>query len=283
VHLLRLPRLLRPALVAIVVAAGLLVAPTPPVEAVRSDADHFRVATFNVLGAVHTDGRYSRSRFERSSVRLPRVVKILRASGIDLVGFQELNKGQLRRFRHSTDAWRAFTGRSGDTDNTIAWRRDRFSFVRGWTVPVPYFHGQRRPMPVVKLRSRQTDRAVYVMNTHNPADTRGAAAHWRAEAVRIERRVTTRLSRRHDAPVLMTGDMNDRAAFLCPFTRNGVMHSFLGRSYRHGRCDTRGYPGVDWILGNHEVRFSRARIDRSPLVARTTDHPVVSARVRLRG
>ncbi|MFC7495440.1 MULTISPECIES: endonuclease/exonuclease/phosphatase family protein [unclassified Nocardioides] len=283
-----LPRLARPLLtilVTVAVAGGLLAAPTAAVTepaAQRSDRTHFRIASFNVLAGVHTDGPSARRGFDRSGVRIHRVVKILNRSSIDVVGFQELNKRQLRPFRKSTDRWRVFTGKRGVSENSIAWRRDQFEFVKGWTVPVPYFHGRRQPMPVVKLRSKQAHRAIYVMNTHHPADTRGSARHWRAEATRIEQRVTTRLSRRHHAPVFLTGDMNDREAFLCPFTRNGVMHSTYGRSHRDGRCGVPNRAPVDWILGNRQVRFSHARVDRSPLVNRTTDHPVVSARVRLR-
>jgi hypothetical protein len=36
---------------------------------------------------------------------------------------------------------------------------------------------------------------------------------------------------------------------------------------------------VDWIFGSMRVTFSDYDEDRSPLVARTTDHPVITARV----
>jgi hypothetical protein len=38
---------------------------------------------------------------------------------------------------------------------------------------------------------------------------------------------------------------------------------------------------VDWILGSHGVTFSGYDEDRTHLVDVTTDHPVVSTRVRI--
>jgi hypothetical protein len=59
------------------------------------------------------------------------------------------------------------------------------------------------------------------------------------------------------------------------------MHSVFGGSHpKDGACQA-PRSGVDWILGNRWVRFGAARVDRSPLVQATTDHPVVSAPVEL--
>jgi hypothetical protein len=246
--------------------------------------DRAVVASFNVLGADHTDGRHPRRGFDKSEVRLDRAVKLLRRTHVDLVGFQELQRPQYDRFLAKVGAsWGIYAGSEWDTDNSIAWRLDRFELVEGWSVPVPYFHGNTRYMPVVELRSLRTGRQVFVMNTHHAADTRGNAAAWRREAIRIERGVTRKLSNEQHAPVLMTGDMNGRADFFCPFTRNGVMQSFLGGRHRKGgTCRPPSPMGVDWILGNRFVDFGEPRVDRSALVAATTDHPLVSSRITLR-
>jgi endonuclease/exonuclease/phosphatase family metal-dependent hydrolase len=284
----RLTRLLRPVL-ALAVAGGLLAAAAPADAAsgARRPGDDFVIASFNVLGADHTDGkvgRHERAGYAGSAVRMQRAIEVLQQTNVDLVGFQELQDPQAADFRAAVGAqWHVFSG-SSDTDNSIAWRTSRFRLVQGWTVRIPYFHGTKRRMPVVKLRSLSTGRALYVMNTHNPADARGPARRWRARAVRIERHVTARLTQRHHAPVFLTGDMNDRAAFFCPFTRNRVMHSFIGGSHtRSGRCRPPAGAGIDWILGNRYVGFGTPRIDRSRLVASATDHPVVSSHVHLRG
>jgi endonuclease/exonuclease/phosphatase family metal-dependent hydrolase len=282
------PRFLRSlaVLAATVLTATLLPAPGSSASGVplaRRQADDFVIASFNVLGADHTDGRHGRRGFDTSDIRLVRALKVLRRTHVEVVGLQEFQRPQYDRFLARVgDRWAVYAGASWDTDNSIAWRTDRFSFVEGWSVPVPYFGGNLRQMPVVGLRSVTTGRTIYVMNTHNPADTRGDAAQWRAEAVRIQRTVTRKISNERHAPVFMTGDMNDRAEFFCPFTRNGVMHSFLGGSHPKGGECRPPASGVDWIFGNRYVDFGTPRIDRSPLVAATTDHPVVSSHVRLR-
>lgn len=283
-----LPRF-RPALVTLGLlvlglAASLLVSPPSATARSASRPDRFVVASFNVLGADHTDGRHPRRGFDNSKVRLTRAIKLLRHTHVDLVGFQEFQDPQYAEFLARVgDTWGVYTGGSWDTDNSIAWRLDRFELVEGWSVPVPYFHGNTRYMPVVELRSKLTDRTVYVMNTHHAADTRGDASKWRRTAIRTERSITRKLSYGEHAPVLMTGDMNGRADFFCPFTRNGVMHSFIGGQHRPGQaCRPPSPMGVDWILGNRQVGFDQPRVDRSRLVAATTDHPLVSATVTLR-
>ena len=263
-------------------AAGPLLA-EPATAAVAAGPDDFVIASFNVLGADHTDGRRGRPGFDRSDVRLKRAIKVLRRTHVDVVGLQEFQRPQHDQFLAAVgDRWAVYSGAEWDTDNSIAWRTDRFAFVEGWSVAVPYFHGNTRYMPVVGLRSLVSDRVIYVMNTHHAADTRGNASQWRRQATRIERNVTRKLTRQQHVPVFMTGDMNDRAAFFCPFTRNRVMRSFLGGSNpKNGACRAPS-SGVDWIFANKYVDFGAPRINRSALVAATTDHPVVSADVRLR-
>ena len=269
----------------VLLALGLPLVPPAAHAADRSGpSEQAVVASFNVLGADHTDGRHPRRGFDKSPARLDRAIKLLRRTHVDLVGFQELQRPQYDRFLAKVgERWGIYAGAEWDTDNSIAWRLDRFELVEGWSVAVPYFHGNTRWMPVVELRSRRTGRPVFVMNTHHAADTRGDASGWRRQAIRIERGVTRKLSNEHHAPVIMTGDMNGRADFYCPFTRNGVMHSFLGgRHPKGGECRAPSPMGVDWVLGNRHVAFGAPRIDRSALVEATTDHPLVSSRVTLR-
>ncbi|HEY0951921.1 endonuclease/exonuclease/phosphatase family protein [Nocardioides sp.] len=277
-------RPLRAVLLSLAVTLGsfsVLPAASASHEAAHS-ADEFVIASFNILGASHTDGRHDRG-FDRSGVRLYRAIKALRRSQADIVGLQEFQLSQRNRFvARVGGAWGLHSGYSHNTDNTIAWRTDRFALVDSWTRRVPYFHGRMRKMPIVALRSRETNLVIYVMNVHNPADSKGNAERWRRKAMRIERKVTSRLTEQLHAPVFLTGDMNDREDFFCPFTGNGVMHSFLGGSNPPGASCAPPRSGIDWIFGNQYVEFSSPQIDRSWLVARTSDHPIVSAHVRLR-
>ena len=278
----------RPALLSLAVTLGSLAVPlgAPAVQASSAAAestDEFVIASFNILGASHTDGRRGRPGFDHSRVRLPRAIEVLRRTDADVVGLQEFQRSQRDRFLARVGKeWAVYSTYDHNTDNSIAWRTDRFALVEGSWARVPYFHGRMRRMPIVALRSRTTDRVVYVMNVHNPADSKGNAAKWRRKAMRIERRVTAKLTSERRAPVILTGDMNDREEFFCPFTEPGIMHSFVGGSNPpDGPCLT-PRAGIDWIFGNQYVEFADPRIDRSGLVTAASDHPIVSARVLLR-
>lgn len=276
-------RSLRAAVLALALALGTLTAVVGSASPASAGTDdQFVIASFNILGASHTDGRHRHRGFDRSEVRLPRAIKALRRASVDVVGLQEFQLSQRNRFVARVGAeWAVYSTYTRNTDNSIAWRTDRFTFVEGSSARVPYFHGRMRKMPIVALRSRTTGRVFYVMNVHNPADSHGDASAWRRRATFIERRVTSRLSEELHAPVLLTGDMNDQAEFYCPFTRNGVMQSFLGGSNPAGGPCLPPPAGIDWIFGNGHAEFSDPVIDRSWLVAAASDHPLVTARVRL--
>ncbi|CAI9404311.1 endonuclease/exonuclease/phosphatase family protein [Nocardioides sp. T2.26MG-1] len=280
--------MLRATLLAVTLALGTLLGPSSPASAGTDEPggpdgpDEFVIASFNVLGASHTDGRHRHHGFDRSEVRLPRAIKALRRASADVVGLQEFQRSQRDRFvARVGKEWGVYSTYTRNTDNSVAWRTDRFAFVEGWSARVPYFHGRMRKMPIVALRSRPTGRVIYVMNVHNPADSHGDASAWRRRATFIERRVTSRLTEELQAPVFLTGDMNDRAEFFCPFTEIGVMQSFLGGSNPVGGPCLPPPAGIDWIFGNRYVEFSAPLVDRSWLVTAASDHPLVSAHVRL--
>ena len=69
------------------------------------------------------------------------------------------------------------------------------------------------------LREKSTGRTAYFLNTHNPANVRGNAAHYRAQAIAIEKAKIIQL-RATGRPVFLTGDFNDRQAAFCPLTAN---------------------------------------------------------------
>jgi hypothetical protein len=41
-------------------------------------------------------------------------------------------------------------------------------------------------------------------------------------------------------------------------------------------------PGIDWVFGSPNVTFTRHVRDRGALVQRTTDHPMIIARARIK-
>lgn len=250
----------------------------PTTDPTRSTAIRagFTIATFNALGHSHTmRGGNKCCSWPGSRMRTHGLVRLVRRNDVDVIGLQEFQPVQQRAFlRRVGRTWNYY----GPRDNGIAWRQRRFALVGTGRVVVPYFHGHPKPMPVVTLRDRRSGQRFVVLSVHNPADARGPAQRYRDRAQRRERRFATRVrSAARPLPVFVLGDMNDKRDFFCPFTRTGVMHAASGGGYDGGTCRPPADNGIDWIFGSNGTQFSRFRAVRSPLVARTSDHPFVVA------
>ena len=145
-------------------------------------------------------------------------------------------------------------------------------------MPIPYFHGNIRDMPVVRLRDLATGGEAIFMNVHNPADVRGNAARFRAEAIRRELAVMRSLAARYDAPAFLTGDFNDRAKAFCSLTAGGTLTASAGGSHA-GRCVPPRHPGIDWIFGTRHTTWAGHSVVKTPKQVAISDHPLVVARV----
>jgi hypothetical protein len=250
-------------------------APEPPVD---SDAV---IATFNVLGGSHTAADGKAPELASGPVRMRSTLRLLEAAGVDLVGFQELQGPMAEAFTsRARDRWRLFHA-DGDTENALAWRRTTWSLVEADTVAVPYFNGNLRQMPVVRLRHRETGIETWFVNIHNPANTNRFPQQQdgRAAALRIERRLVQRLAK-GGSEVVLLGDFNQRAGAFCHFTKSGLMQSATGE--RRGKdCQEPEYPGIDWIFGTRGLEFSDWNVRDDEPVDLTSDHPLVTVAVRL--
>ncbi|MFN3430667.1 MAG: endonuclease/exonuclease/phosphatase family protein, partial [Candidatus Sericytochromatia bacterium] len=142
-----------------------------------------------------------------------------------------------------------------------------------------YFHGKIRKMPVVLLRNKQTGQETYVANFHNPASTKRVGNHerYREEAERIQVALANKL-RKTGRPVIITGDMNERHDYHRAMTQGSPgMHA---SDSKNGRISK--HPGIDWIFGSPDVSFTRYVRDRGAKVRRTTDHPMIISRARIK-
>jgi len=245
-----------------------------------------RVATFNVLGHGHTTAKGNKPQYDPSGPRMVAAIQAIELEGAEIVGFQEFERPQYTRFatlRGST--WGMFPnarGTNAQINNTIAWRKDRWSLVSGTHVNLPYFGGQMLPRPLVLLRHVQTGQLMYVFNTHNPASTRGPAQHLRDRAVRLMVKLVNDLrAQSPEVPVVVTGDMNDKPNFFCPFTAGTGMVAANGGSNVDGVCTLPPSPRIDWVLGTPDVAFTGYRVLQDALVRKATDHPLISALVNL--
>lgn len=260
----------------------------PPQRPPSPTATSFRVATFNVLGASHTRPDSRHRGWASGSVRARTAVRVLLNNGVDVAGLQEFEPSQFHIFREQTrDGWDAFPGLKYGARalaNSIVWRRDTWQFVRAELFGFPYFHGRQRLAPLIVLRNVASARDVVFMNVHNPATTghRGDNKVWRTRAVHIEGRHAARMMAA-GYPVVVTGDFNEVAPAFCALTANYGLAAASGGKRTPRVCAPSPIAGVDWIFGSPEVRFHAYARTQTPLVRRTSDHPIVVATARIAG
>ena len=230
-----------------------------------------RVASFNVLGDSHTQPGGERPGMDPGPVRIRRALQILEQYHVDVAGLQEFQRPQAHAFDAAArGAWGAFHA-STTTANAVVWRTATWQLIEGRLVSVPYFYGNREPMPLVLLRHRATGQLLWVFNVHNPASTRryGDQERWRDAATAIELRTVRQVT---------AGDFNERHETYCRFTRSNALRAAPGNSVG---CRRPPWDGVDWIFGSPSVYFTDWVVDRGTLVQRTTDHPFVMATLQI--
>jgi hypothetical protein len=248
----------------------------------------FRMASFNTLGSSHTrrDSKAKRKQKASGSARTARAGRYVLDNDIDVIGFQEMQGDQRNAFLRATGGQYAlYPGnalRSMDGENSIAYRLDTWDLVKEGSVPIPYFGGRPRNMPVIVLRNKQTGMSAYFTNFHNPADTGefGRQGRWRAAATAKEAELFAKL-RTEGLPVFVTGDMNDPQSWFCAVAGPGDLKAAAGGDGARNGCSVAPGFRIDWIAGSHDVEFSNYREDRSGLVAWMTDHPVMITDVRV--
>ena len=285
---------------AIVLALALSIAPgnagaattspnddTPSVPSTSADAarriDSFNVATFNLLGNSHTNGRGG---FRSGTSRMKGARAYLKKHNVTLAGAQELERKQAAAFLKQTRGkWGMVgapsrSGKSTDTRNSVIYKKSRFTVAKASYVPITYFHGKRVNVPLVKLKSKTSRKTFWILNTHNPADMRGSNRKWRAVSVSRQLKRIHRLESRGKT-VLYVGDMNAKQEFFCRATRSGVLKSASGGSSGK-RCRYPKANGIDWVLGTKDVQFRKWRSDKSTRAKGVSDHPIVVAQATLR-
>jgi endonuclease/exonuclease/phosphatase family metal-dependent hydrolase len=252
-----------------------------PVPArVMYDDDGFELASFNILGANHTDRTGSKASWPNYDARMPGTIEMLEKYGVDVVGLQELQWRQRTMLLSRTgDTWGVYP--ETQSDNSIMWRKSEFEFLSARTFLVPYFDGRLTPMPIVHLRDRDTGRTAYFMNVRNPATNRirGNQDRWRAAAVKREREMMIML-RRYGRPVFLTGDFNDRAKAFCPLTAGKLSISPDSVPSMTCRMPAKYY-WVDWIFMAGQARSTLLTVDTSTVARRISDHPIVVTRAHI--
>ena len=251
-------------------------------QAASAPATVFKVANFNVLGHSHTAPGGNRPGWASSSQRMLWTTQLINKYGVGLIGFQEFEPVQYDRFSSLMPSWEAWPGRAipGSSSQSIAWNKNLWTAVVRRTFKSPYFYGHMQNRPLVQLRNNTTGQLVWVMNTHNPANTRGDAQKWRDQAERIQAALVNELKKTSPTvPVIFTGDMNDRERFYCPVTYLTDLESASGgtTSTSPAACEPRKPMRVDWIMGTSDIRFSGYTDVEDALVDKTSDHSFLFA------
>lgn len=259
----------------LVLAATLAVAPATsadPVDDVLPDAPQrvdrtFSVATLNILGSNHTDGRDHR--------RTKRTARLIRRQHLKLFALQEVQADQLRGLRRRLPNYRFWPGTKlgpGGLRLQIAWRPARFDLVDHGTLTTTFSY-QARPVPWVRLRDEATGRRVFVINIHNSPQDQEAD---RDSATRKEIRLFNRLNER--GPALILGDANERREWFCRVARRTAASAANGGSYTDEGCTPPDPSYVDWLMGDGQFGWRDYRAQD----VRVSDHRLHSAVYRWR-
>ena len=250
----------------------------------RLPATQFRVSSFNLLGAGHTVPGGDKPGYASGYIRMGWSVQLLRDHAIDIVGFQEMRPIQHSRFLDLTaKSWGTYPG-AQLTDaagaNTIAWRKDTWNLIQANTIQIPYFEGNLIRMPYLLMENRETGQRVWFANFHNPASPPkyGDGEKWRDRATVLQIGLANRLRDADPSiPIVFTGDMNEREEYFCKLVRKTALRAANGGGVTAADvCVPPAKMAVDWIFGSGpEVGFTGYRALRTPLVQKTTDHPLV--------
>ncbi|CAM3483932.1 alkaline phosphatase family protein [Nocardioides dubius] len=270
-------------------------------------ATQFRIASFNILGAGHTDNGSGRKGFEKSAVRMGYTVQLLQQYNLSVAGLQEFQAPQYQELlRRTGDTYGIYPGAtfgasSAPMHNSIIWRKSEWQLVEARTQSIPYgfknVNGQRVvsriQMPVIKLQRLTTGQQVWVSNFHNAADylggftakdrKQGIPQQHRNEARALQIKLIKSLRAAEPSiPVFMTGDMNETSNYFCDVAKSAsVQAAGPGGITSAGKCAPPKPIGVDWVFGTKDVSFSGHQRLRTALVAKATDHPLVISDVNV--
>lgn len=260
----------------------------------------FRVATFNVLGALHTNstgwGGHDASSFPDFCTRMAVEVGTVQRLDLDIIGFQELqSRAQVNAFRALAPSYDLWPGHAetSDFDGTgIAWNKTRWALVPGTAftyraVGQDLAHPNTTvDKPAVMLESLQTGQRVWVLDTHHPAayDRGGTGSALRDATTDTEAALVKQMRAQYpDVPVLLFGDMNERGAFYCRLATKAAMISPMGGSVSGRSCTAPSYPHIDWIMSTPDIAWSGFSLDTGPQGQRATDHPIPTATAQIAG
>jgi hypothetical protein len=233
----------------------------------------FRVGTFNILGSQHTAPGGVKNGFPGAAARMPGSIERIKAHNVSVLGLQEAQPDQLSGLVSGTGfaIYPDASTPSLDRVNSIIYDTEVWSFVSGTTFQMTNGRGTRA-QPVLRLEHKVTGQQVMFVNAHPPAGRDARTTSLRAGAQALLVRVIADL-RTEGIPVVLTGDMNDREAFVARVIRPaGLVSSFTG-----------GAMPVDWVVATPDITFTTYTRDTSTVSRRISDHYFISATAVVQG
>ncbi|MFP5502030.1 MAG: endonuclease/exonuclease/phosphatase family protein, partial [Candidatus Sericytochromatia bacterium] len=251
--------------------------PSQPPSQPTKGKTRFVVSSFNVLGSSHTVG--GKGGYASGVARIRQVADLIRAKGVDVVGFQEFASDQAREFKRVAGGeFGTFPGPSKrhlGSHNTIAWRKDTWKLVESYTVDMPSHKGRMQPSPVVRLKNKHTGQEVYFTNFHNASGFHiNQQQHWRDQATTQQVALINKL-KRSGLPVIVTGDMNEKANYHRRLTNEAGMDA--ANELKNGSLPRALY--VDWIFGSQDVTFKGYHRERKSVLQKISDHGMLVSKV----
>lgn len=222
----------------------------------------FNIASFNVLGSSHTAAGGNKAGMRDGADRMRGALEAMEKHNVDIAGMQEFQGPQQAAFKKLAPGY----AMAAEGDNAVVWNKEKFKLVERRSVTIPYFEGHGRKMPVVQLEDRQTGKRVWVVNIHNPADTKDHPhnAANRAKAINIEQHLMRELQGT-GVPVMFVGDFNER----------NTVDNDLAQAGMDSARPNAARSEIDWIFGSKGVDFSNYSADHSTQSSGISDHPII--------
>lgn len=260
-----------------------------------------KLATFNIL-------HVGDSAFERQwRTRLPVSIGVLKRNGITVAGLQEVRPEQHNLLtseayaKDTYDIYPTTSERPGFTPNPVIWNNSLFSLVEGKTLDIEYDSGSKIDHAVLVKLQDGLGNKFYVLNTHDPANSRPGSdeqnALSRLNNARFYREKLAELAR-EGIPVFLTGDFNssytmsgnqqpyqNKAENLtyCVISSGGIMTNvwdiFQDKQFRCPRSSVPSGAGIDHIYAANINGVNR--VWTAPDPQNGSDHPTVMADIKI--
>lgn len=253
----------------------------PPVSH-PGQATRFVISSFNILGSNHTKPGADAAEYASGPTRIRWAAELLAQKKVDVVGFQEMNRDQVTAFKEATgDTYGIYPGNqlkdAMGSNNSIAWRKDKFELVSSRVVDFVSHKGNMWPCPVIKLRNKETGQEAYFTNFHNAPGFRPGTQQGNRDKAAAAQVVLINQLKQSGLPVIVTGDMNDQDRYYDQMKRNAGMTA--ANEGPNGQRPKQ--MGIDWIFGSPGVSFKGYQRERGALERKTSDHAMIVSQVKI--